>query len=214
MKLLDAMNIVSNAADSKEAVIELLKAGCPKAILKTVVMDVYPISAKAIEEITKEWEAENKSTTRKAGGFAADFYNWLAEEARSEQEAHDYIMGLGEYGDTTKNTKAHLTHFLNIWALAETVRSGETVLRSFSAKKTTAGGSSSKAKAEPKQEKDTWEYDDSHPFQDVRSAKENLKRESQRARPRKTRVHPDKVAHLDDAELTKMYTDAFKAYFG
>lgn len=181
--------------------------------------DVYLAMGKShsipLKELEAWWKAaQPQKAKRAAGGFAADFYNWLAEESRTEAEAKAFIMGENVlYGDTSNNVKNHLTHYLNIWALAETVRSGETVLRSVSggSKAKATSGNSKKAKAEPK---DEWEYDDSHPFQDVRSAKENLKREMQRQRPRKTRMHPDKVSHLNDEAITKQYTEAFKKFFG
>ena len=114
--------------------------------------------------------------------------------------------------DTSNNTKAHLTHYLNIWALAETVRRGEKVVRTISAGKASPkpnGSASANKKAEPK---DTWEYNDADPFADVRSAWENLKRETAKAKPRKSRIHPDKVAKFDDADLSAAYTKAFQVY--
>lgn len=163
------------------------------------------VVAKALEQ---EWkDATPQKTSGGAKGFADQYYDWLAQEARTEQEAHDLIMG-----DESQNVRNHLTHYLNIWALAETVRSGQKVVRTISAGKASPkpeGSSSaqpkSKAKAEPE-----WEYDASHPYQDVRSAKETLKRNADSKRPSKTKVHPDKVAHLNDAELSKMYTSAFQ----
>lgn len=166
------------------------------------------VSAKDLEAAWKE--AQPEKTSGGPNGFADTYYNWLAEESRTEQEAHDYIMA----PDTSNNTKAHLTHYLNIWALAETVRSGQRVSRTISAGKASPkreGGESSakKGKAEPK---DTWEYNDADPFADVRSAWENLKRETAKAKPRKSRIHPDKVAKFEDADLSAAYTKAFQVY--
>ena len=75
--------------------------------------------------------------------------------------------------------------------------------------KPNGGASANKAKAEPK---DTWEYNDADPFADVRSAWENLKRETAKAKPRKSRIHPDKVAKFEDADLSAAYTKAFQVY--
>ena len=111
--------------------------------------------------------------------------------------------------DTSNNTKAHLTHYLNIWALAETVRSGKKVVRTISAGKASPKPNKEKASAEPK---DTWEYNDADPFADERSAWENLKRETAKAKPRKTRLHSDKVAKFNNPDLTAAYDKAFKAY--
>ena len=164
------------------------------------------IAAKALEAAYKE--AQPEKTSGGPRGFAERFYDWLAEESHTEQEAHDYIMG-----DESQNVRNHLTHYLNIWALAETVRSGQKVVRTISAGKASpkpnGGASANRAKAEPK---DTWEYNDADPFADERSAWENLKRETAKAKPRKTRLHSDKVAKFNNPDLTAAYDKAFKAY--
>lgn len=165
------------------------------------------IAAKALEAAYKE--AQPEKTSGGPRGFAEMYYDWLAEASREEQEAHDYIMS-----NESQNVRNHLTHYLNIWALAETVRSGTRVVRTISAGKASPkreGGESSakKAKAEPK---DTWEYNDADPFADERSAWENLKRETAKAKPRKTRLHSDKVAKFNNPDLTAAYDKAFKAY--
>lgn len=163
------------------------------------------IAAKTLET---EWKAAQPEKAKGGPrGFADVYYDWLAEAARTEQEAHDYIMG-----DESQNVRNHLTHYLNIWALAETVRSGQKVVRTISAVKASPkpnGGASAKQKAEPK---DTWEYNDADPFADERSAWENLKRETAKAKPRKTRLHSDKVAKFNNPDLTAAYDKAFKAY--
>lgn len=163
------------------------------------------IAAKALEAAYKEAQPEKTSGGR--SGFAERFYDWLAEDSRTEVEAHDYIMA-----DESENTRRHLAHFLNIWALAQTVRTGVKVSRTISAGKASPrpnGSASAKQKAEPK---DSWEYNDADPFADVRSAWENLKRETSKAKPRKSRIHPDKVAKFEDADLSAAYTKAFQVY--
>ena len=160
------------------------------------------IAAKALEAAYKE--AQPEKTSGGPRGFAERFYDWLAEESHTEQEAHDYIMG-----DESQNVRNHLTHYLNIWALAETVRRGEKVVRTISAGKASPKPNKEKASAEPK---DTWEYNDADPFADERSAWENLKRETAKAKPRKTRLHSDKVAKFNNPDLTAAYDKAFKAY--
>lgn len=159
-----------------------------------------------VKELNDAWKAAQPKKAASASGFAAEYYDWLAEDSRSEQEAHDYIMAEGN----SKNVKAHLTHYLNIWALAESVRSGKKVHRTVVGKSSkSAGTSSAKAK---KEEAPKWEYDSSHPYADVRSAWETLKRVQLSKRPAKTKVHPDKVAHLGDEKLTEAYTKAFQIY--
>lgn len=171
--------------------------------------DVYMAWGKEKGIAAKTLEAEYKAAQPEkskggARGFADIYYDWLAEAARSEQEAHDYIMS-----DESQNVRNHLTHYLNIWALAETVRSGHKVSRTISAGKASPKPNKEKASAQPK---DSWEYNDADPFADERSAWENLKRETAKAKPRKSRIHPDKVAKFGNDELTEAYTKAFQMY--
>lgn len=171
--------------------------------------DVYMAWGKEKGIAAKTLEAEYKAAQPEkakggARGFADIYYDWLAEAARTEQEAHDYIMS-----DESQNVRNHLTHYLNIWALAETVRSGHKVSRTITAGKASPKPNKEKASAQPK---DSWEYNDADPFADERSAWENLKRESKKAKPRKSRLHPDKVAKFGNDELTEAYTKAFQVY--
>lgn len=160
------------------------------------------ITAKTLET---EWKAAQPEKSKGGPrGFADAYYDWLAEASRTEQEAHDYIMG-----DESQNVRNHLTHYLNIWALAETVRSGKKVVRTIGAGKASPKPNKEKASAEPE---DTWEYNDADPFADERSAWENLKRETTKAKPRKNRLHSDKVAKFNNPDLTAAYDKAFKAY--
>ena len=180
-----------------------VQAGIPGA------KDIYMAWGKEKGIAAKALEAEYKAAQPEkakggARGFADIYYDWLAEEARTEQEAHDYIMS-----DESQNVRNHLTHYLNIWALAETVRSGHKVSRTITAGKASPKPNKEKASAQPK---DSWEYNDADPFADVRSAWENLKRETAKAKPRKSRIHPDKVAKFEDADLSAAYTKAFQVY--
>ena len=162
-----------------------------------------------VSKLQAEWKAAQPE--KAASGprrFTDVYYDWLAQEARTEQEAHDLIMG-----DESQNVRNHLTHYLNIWALAETVRSGQKVSRTISAGKASPKASSSaepKAKAKPKEPE--WEYNSAAPYESVKAAWETLRREQASKRPRKTAVHPDKVSYLNDAELTTAYTKAFQTY--
>lgn len=159
------------------------------------------------KELEQFWKlCQPAKTTSGKFGFAEMFYDWLAEASRTEQEAHDLIMG-----NESNNVRNHLTHYLNIWALAESVRAGQKVVRTITGK-STPKPQGSKQSADKAEQADTWEYNDASPFEDVRSAYENLKRETAKPKPRKTRIHPDKVAHLNDAKLTEAYNQAFKVF--
>ena len=102
------------------------------------------ITAKALEAAYKE--AQPEKTSGGPRGFTEMYYDWLAEASRDEQEAHDYITS-----NESQNVRNHLTHYLNIWALAETVRRGEKVVRTISAGKASPkpnGGASAKEKSQ------------------------------------------------------------------
>ena len=127
---------------------------------------------KALNETWREVEESIKPAKRAgANGFAAEYYDWLATASRSEQEARDLIMS-----SESQHVRNHLTHYLNIWALCESVRRGEKVMRSFGSEKDSAGEEApAKAKA-PKKEAE-WEYNVAKPFADEKSAAETLLRQ-------------------------------------
>ena len=129
---------------------------------------------KALNETWREVEESIKPAKRAgANGFAAEYYEWLATASRSEQEARDLIMG-----NESQNVRNHLTHYLNIWALCETVRRGEKVLRTIGAEKDSAGEAPVKAKAaKPAKKEPEWSYDAAHPFACEKSAAETLLRQ-------------------------------------
>lgn len=131
-------------------------------------------SLKTLNEQWKAIEDEVKPAKRAgANGFAAMYYDWLAETSRTEQEARDLIMS-----NESQNVRNHLTHYLNIWALCETVRQGQKVARTLSAEKV-EGEPAEKAPKAAKENVPTkvWEYDAAHPFADEASAQETLLRQ-------------------------------------
>lgn len=129
-------------------------------------------SLKTLNEQWKVIEDEVKPAKRAgASGFAAMYYDWLAETSRTEQEARDLIMG-----NESQNVRNHLTHYLNIWALCETVRKGQKVARSLSAEKV-EGEPAAKAPKIKQAKEPEWVYDAAHPFADEKSAAETLLRQ-------------------------------------
>jgi len=75
------------------------------------------IPSKEIEQLIVEMDLKGG----KPKTFTSDYYAFLSAERRIEAEARSYIEGLGEYGETSKNTKAHMSHFLNVWKLSVTI---------------------------------------------------------------------------------------------
>ena len=125
---------------------------------------------KELNETWREVEEEIKPAKRAgANGFTAEYYDWLAAASRTEKEARDLIMS-----SESQNVRNHLTHYLNIWALCETVRRGEKVMRTLGSEKDSAGeeAPAKQAKKEPE-----WSYDQAHPFADEKSAAETLLRQ-------------------------------------
>ena len=130
----------------------------------------------ALKTLNEQWkvvEDEVKPAKRAgANGFAAMYYDWLAGESRTEAEARDLIMG-----NESQNVRNHLTHYLNIWALCETVRQGSKVLRSLSAEKIDGEPASPKATKPAKVKEPEFVYDAAHPFACEKSAAETLLRQ-------------------------------------
>ena len=130
-------------------------------------------SLKTLNEQWKVIEEEVKPAKRAgANGFAAMYYDWLAGESRTEQEARDLIMG-----NESQNVRNHLTHYLNIWALCETVRQGQKVLRSISAEKSEGEPAEPKVAKPAKVKEPEFVYDAAHPFACEKSAAETLMRQ-------------------------------------
>lgn len=129
MTMLQLVTALSSAKTNLEAAQTAIDSNLQGA--KDIYLAWGKERGEAVKTLNEVWkEASPKKATGGAKGFAADYYDWLAEAERTEAEAKAFIMGENVlYGDTSKNTKAHLTHYLNIWALAETVRSGKKVQR-------------------------------------------------------------------------------------
>lgn len=72
-------------------------------------LTIEGFSDKVISAAIKEAELTSKKVT-----FASDFYDWLAEKPRSQEEAKEYIMDPAN----SQNVHNHLSHYLNIAELA------------------------------------------------------------------------------------------------
>ena len=155
---------------------------------------------KALNETWREAEEEIKPAKRAgANGFTAEYHDWLAAASRTEQEARDFVMA-----SESQNVRNHLTHHLNIWALCETVRRGEKVLRTLGAEKDSAG--EAPAEAKPAKNEPEWSYDQAHPFADEKSASETLMRQKNLvAKKRDLNVlHAGADSHFECAEGFKV----------
>ena len=55
-------------------------------------------------------------------GFASKYYDWLvANVPCSKEDATAFVMGTDGQEETSQNTQNHLSHYLNIWSLANTI---------------------------------------------------------------------------------------------
>lgn len=160
---------------------EFIKEGADIAVRSgiTGAKDIYLAWGKekgeSLKNLNGQWkevEEEVKPAKRAgANGFAAMYYDWLAAEPRTEQEARDLIMS-----NESQNVRNHLTHYLNIWALCETVRQGQKVARSLSAEKVEGEPAEKAPKAKQAKEPE-FVYDAAHPFACEKSAAETLLRQ-------------------------------------
>ena len=172
--IFELMTTLSAEADSSAGARVAIESGLAGA------KDIYlawgkekGLQLKALNETWREVEESIKPAKRAgANGFAAEYYDWLAGASRTEQEARDLIMG-----SESQNVRNHLTHYLNIWALCESVRSGSKVLRTIGAEKDSAGEEPVAKAAKPAKKEPEWEYNVAQPFADEKSAAETLLRQ-------------------------------------
>lgn len=54
--------------------------------------------------------------------FRASFHDFLVEKNPTEAEVTDYVMGKGEYGETSDNVKRRLNVYLKEYKLANRIR--------------------------------------------------------------------------------------------
>lgn len=59
---------------------------------------------------------------KRSNGFASDFYDFLREGERTEEEAAGFIEGGDGFDETSENVKRHRLHYLAIFALVDLVR--------------------------------------------------------------------------------------------
>jgi len=92
--------------------IEELAAEGNSTTLIRAFLTIEGYKGKEISEGIKESGLTAKKVT-----FASEFYDWLAEEKRTQEEAEEYILD----ESNSKNVHKHLSHYLNIADLAERI---------------------------------------------------------------------------------------------
>ena len=176
------MNTNTNLNSAISFAENLLEKGYTKAKIEAY-LTLEDYSKATIKEALKSLNIGSKART-----FASDYYEYLSTEVRTQSEASAYILGTGEYGETSQNVKKHLSHYLNIWELTVAIWN---------------------TKGETKEEEET-EADSP----EVKAAWAKLKKakadyESGK-NVRKATVHPDKVSSFGNAELTNAYKEFFQ----
>ena len=146
-------------------------------------LQIEDYSAKDIAEAFKNIGL----TGSKPRTFASDYYDWLATESRTEAEATAYIMGTGEFGETSKNVKAHKSHYLNIQELSTTIWAQQ------------GGAPETDEQIEIKA---AWVF--------YRKMTAKLDKGINLTKAEKAKSHPDKVSYLNDAKLTAAYNELSK----
>lgn len=97
-----------------------------KALIKDGVTESAMIKAHLVldgyktKEIVETLKALGVTGAKKE--FRAIFHDYLVEKNPTEAEVTDYVMGKGEYGETSENVKRHLSVYLNEYKLAKRIR--------------------------------------------------------------------------------------------
>ena len=73
----------------------------------------------SVKDITEALKEAGLSTKKIA--FTETYYAWLEVEQRTEADAKDYILGEGEFGETSANVQNHVNHYLKIHGLSATI---------------------------------------------------------------------------------------------
>ena len=165
-------------------------------------------SAKEINQAWKKANPEKKA--KKSIGILEEFRLWLSAETRTEQEAFDKTIEIG-LRENSVSYIAYVTTRLDEWEMVERVIAR---LEGREAQPRTLKGLTRKQAQEMLDSADNNPeeefYYDEDMSDEVKMAWDHLKAEMARAKPRKTKVHPDKVASLNDEALTEAYTKAFQ----
>lgn len=99
---------------------EILTSGLAISKVRVLLEVVCELDAKAIDAAIDAAGIKAK----RSNGFASDYYDYLSEETRTKDEALAFILGTGSNEGTSKNVRAHESHYLNIWELVATIRDG------------------------------------------------------------------------------------------
>ena len=163
-------------------ILELQDSGFNNTKIKAY-LQIEDYSAKEITAAFKDLGL----TGSKHKTFASEYYDWLATESRTEEEATAYILGTGEFGETSKNVKAHKSHYLNIRELSANIWAQQ------------GGAPETDEQIEIKA---AWV------FHKKMTAK--LDKGTKLTKAEKAKAHPDKISYLNDSELTAAYNELSK----
>lgn len=177
----------------KDQIAELINQGKTKKYIEAFLV-LEGLSNKRIKELLKEAGLEGQ----KKKSFNIEYYAFLSSGYRTKEEAEDYILGFGEYGETSNNVVNHLGHYLSIYRLSVAIYDR-------------LGVPKEEAKEEAKEEKKDSPYDSVETaYAFLSEVKADYKAGKIKKKQARQRSHPDKVAHLNNSALTKEYENFFK----
>lgn len=148
-----------------------------------------------------------------AKGFAACYYDWLTEHQWSAESAIAYINGDTSEGfdETSANVKKHLSHYMNIWSMADKIRGGNGEF-TLPGKAKAKAEPESEPEQEPEAETEADEKSAAYHKAWDKGATAKEKYEHGGRKPSRNAYHPDKVAKFEDAAITELYTELFKMF--
>lgn len=118
MTLLDLVTILAGKTDAKE----LAKAASESGV--SGARDLYMARGKELKvkaaDLVRIWKEESGAKTR-SNGEINRYRDWLIEESRTEEQAKQFIIALGQELESA-NIIAHMSGYLDEWLLAESVR--------------------------------------------------------------------------------------------
>ena len=101
-----------------DAAVELLGGTLPGATLRSASALVRAYAKK--NELSVYSKPKSEGVAR--SGFANDYYNYLIGNPKMTQdEAKAFIMGEGDFAETSANVQKHMSHYLGIWKLVNTI---------------------------------------------------------------------------------------------
>jgi len=116
-------DMVFDTEESFEAAVAAVVESVANTNEKSAASLVRAFAKKAELDCFKK--AKGTGTGSGRSGFASGFYRYLiANPSCTKEEATAYVMGTDGCAETSANTQRHLSHYLSIWNMVDTIRKG------------------------------------------------------------------------------------------